>query len=76
MSDSFAGGLASAVAGGNFWDGFRTGAISAGLNHALHSAQASAKRSDPAWKDYFNAMAENAEIALAGGGVMCQILCY
>ena len=70
LSGGFAGGLGSLAAGGKFWDGFRNGAISAGLNEAMHSAQASAKRSDPAWKDYFNAMAENAEIALAGGGAL------
>ena len=29
----------SRIAGGKFWDGFRNGAISAGLNHAAHSLQ-------------------------------------
>ena len=37
ITGGVAGGLASSVAGGNFWDGFRNGAISAGLNHAVHS---------------------------------------
>ena len=31
------GGVGSRLAGGKFWDGFRNGAISAGLNHAAHS---------------------------------------
>ncbi len=30
------GGVASVVGGGKFWDGFRNGLISAGLNHAMH----------------------------------------
>ena len=30
------GGLGAELAGGNFWDGARNGAISAGLNHAMH----------------------------------------
>ena len=33
------GGLASWASGGSFVDGFRNGAISAGLNHALHEVQ-------------------------------------
>ena len=33
------GGVGSRLAGGKFWDGFRNGAISAGLNHAAHSLQ-------------------------------------
>ena len=33
------GGIGSRLAGGKFWDGFRNGAISAGLNHAAHSLQ-------------------------------------
>ncbi len=32
------GGGASHLAGGNFWDGFRNGAIAATLNHLLHSS--------------------------------------
>jgi hypothetical protein len=30
------GGIGSKIAGGNFWDGFRQGAITAGLNHGVH----------------------------------------
>jgi|GEM_PF-5481644 len=36
VSGGIAGGLGSALSGGSFWDGFRNGFISAGLNHALH----------------------------------------
>lgn len=31
------GGIGSVIAGGSFMDGFRNGAISAGLNHAFHA---------------------------------------
>ena len=31
------GGIGSELAGGDFWDGFRNGAISSGLNHVIHS---------------------------------------
>jgi hypothetical protein len=31
-----AGGIGAEISGGEFWDGFRNGAISAGLNHAAH----------------------------------------
>ena len=31
------GGIGAEIAGGNFWDGARNGAISAGLNHAYHA---------------------------------------
>lgn len=34
---ALAGGVGASVAGGDFWDGFRNGAISAGLNHAVHA---------------------------------------
>ena len=34
---AFAGGVGASIAGGDFWDGFRNGAISAGLNHAVHA---------------------------------------
>ena len=30
------GGISSTIAGGNFWDGFRQGIITSGLNHAAH----------------------------------------
>jgi RHS repeat-associated protein len=33
-----AGGVGAEIVGGNFWDGARNGAISAGLNHAYHSS--------------------------------------
>ncbi|MEM0931589.1 MAG: RHS repeat-associated core domain-containing protein [Bacteroidota bacterium] len=36
-SGSIAGGIGSTLAGGNFWDGVRQGAISSGLNHGVHS---------------------------------------
>ena len=36
IGGSLAGGLGATIAGGNFWDGARNGAISAGLNHAWH----------------------------------------
>jgi len=37
FSGAIAGGVASEVSGGKFWDGFRNGLISAGLNHAAHT---------------------------------------
>jgi hypothetical protein len=36
-SGAVAGGVGAEISGGNFWDGARNGAISAGLNHAYHS---------------------------------------
>ncbi|MGN7864118.1 hypothetical protein [Chryseobacterium sp. 22458] len=30
------GGISSTIAGGNFWDGFRQGIITSGLNHLGH----------------------------------------
>ena len=33
---ALAGGIGAEIMGGNFWDGARNGAISAGLNHAYH----------------------------------------
>ncbi|MCE2935794.1 MAG: DUF6443 domain-containing protein [Cyclobacteriaceae bacterium] len=33
---SITGGITSSISGGNFWDGFRNGAISSSLNHAIH----------------------------------------
>lgn len=33
---ALAGGISSSISGGNFWDGFRNGAISSGLNHGVH----------------------------------------
>lgn len=41
VSGSLAGGLGAEIMGGNFWDGARNGAISAGLNHAYHTVEAS-----------------------------------
>lgn len=35
-SGAISGGIGSEIAGGNFWDGFRQGAITAGLNHSAH----------------------------------------
>lgn len=34
---ALAGGIGAKIMGGNFWDGARNGAISAGLNHAIHT---------------------------------------
>ena len=36
LAGGVSGGVASVAAGGKFWDGFRNGLISAGLNHAAH----------------------------------------
>lgn len=36
IAGGISGGVGSRIAGGKFWDGFRNGAISAGLNHGLH----------------------------------------
>jgi hypothetical protein len=39
LAGGISGGVGSRLAGGKFWDGFRNGAIAAGLNHGLHSLQ-------------------------------------
>jgi hypothetical protein len=36
---ALAGGIGAEIMGGNFWDGARNGAISAGLNHAYHTVE-------------------------------------
>ncbi|WP_167027646.1 RHS repeat-associated core domain-containing protein [Chryseobacterium sp. Tr-659] len=36
VSGGLSGGISAAIAGGNFWQGFRQGLISAGLNHLGH----------------------------------------
>ncbi len=36
-SGSISGGIGAEIGGGDFWDGFRNGAISSGLNHGIHS---------------------------------------
>jgi len=38
-SGAVAGGVGAEISGGNFWDGARNGAISAGLNHAYHTVE-------------------------------------
>ena len=38
-SGSLSGGVGSVIAGGEFWDGFRNGAISSSLNHVAHILQ-------------------------------------
>ncbi|WP_100342576.1 RHS repeat domain-containing protein [Mucilaginibacter auburnensis] len=38
-SGMLSGGLSSKLAGGNFWDGVRNGAIITGLNHMAHAIQ-------------------------------------
>ena len=35
-SGGLGGGISSTIAGGNFWDGFRQGIITSGLNHVAH----------------------------------------
>jgi len=42
-SGILAGGIGAEISGGNFWDGARNGAISAGLNHAIHGGVYSEK---------------------------------
>ncbi len=34
---AISGGIGAEIGGGDFWDGFRNGAISSGLNHGIHS---------------------------------------
>ncbi|MCC3214761.1 hypothetical protein LIV57_05725 [Chryseobacterium sp. X308] len=36
VEKSLSGGISSTIAGGNFWDGFRQGIITSGLNHLGH----------------------------------------
>ncbi len=38
-SGGISGGVTSVISGGNFWEGFRNGLISAGLNHVMHTVQ-------------------------------------
>ena len=45
LAGSVSAGVGSRLAGGKFWDGFRNGAISAGLNHAAHAIM-----DPPEWK--------------------------
>ena len=40
------GGLSSTIAGGNFWQGFRQGIITSGLNHVSHFVQEKFDRSN------------------------------
>ena len=43
FTGGLAGGIGSRISGGSFWDGFRNGFISAGLNHAAHRVYAGIK---------------------------------
>ena len=36
LTGGLSGGISSTIAGGNFWDGFRQGIITSGLNHVAH----------------------------------------
>lgn len=36
VSGGLTGGISSSIAGGNFWQGFRQGTITSGLNHVAH----------------------------------------
>lgn len=36
VTGGLSGGISAAIAGGNFWDGFKQGIITAGLNHVAH----------------------------------------
>ena len=40
VSGGLSGGLSSTIAGGKFWQGFRQGIITSGLNHMAHTAAA------------------------------------
>lgn len=46
-SGGLTGGLASVMAGGNFWDGMRQGLITTGLNHLMHGMFAQDDPGDP-----------------------------
>lgn len=48
------GGISAKIMGGNFWDGARNGAISAGLNHAYHTGHNGIlqKQLDKVFKNY------------------------
>ena len=46
------GGIGSRIAGGSFWDGFRSGAIAAGLNHAAHRIAFRGPDTNP-YEEYF-----------------------
>jgi len=41
------GGISSTIAGGNFWDGFRQGIITSGLNHVAHLTAESLEEDSP-----------------------------
>jgi hypothetical protein len=53
-------GVSSSIAGGNFWTGFRQGAITSGLNHLAHSAlnHRGILQEDP---EFFNRLKEHYE---------------
>ncbi|WP_027383288.1 RHS repeat-associated core domain-containing protein [Epilithonimonas caeni] len=40
VAGGLSGGISSSIAGGNFWQGFRQGLITAGLNHVAHMGAA------------------------------------
>ena len=43
ITGGLSGGISATIAGGNFWDGFRQGIITVGLNHVAHLASSPRK---------------------------------
>lgn len=54
LSGGVIGGTVSELTGGNFIDGFSTGLITAGLNHAMHSFTNGTFKNEISEEDYFN----------------------
>jgi RHS repeat-associated protein len=57
-SGAIIGGIGSAIGGGDFWDGFRNGAISSTLNHVLHDDQTK-QQQKKATREYIRSQIEN-----------------
>ncbi|WP_304343886.1 RHS repeat-associated core domain-containing protein [Chryseobacterium koreense] len=47
VAGGFSGGISASIAGGNFWQGFRQGIITSGLNHVAHMTTEFLQRNDP-----------------------------
>ncbi len=54
FSGAITGGVGAEIMGGGFWDGFRSGAITAGLNHVVHdvSGEQQERSTLEKWNDY------------------------
>lgn len=58
VTGGLGGGISSSIAGGNFWNGFRQGVITSGLNHAMHEIGNDSPFDDGGGKDKANVYIE------------------